>query len=105
MEERGLLFAGIAFLITLIGILVLVVPYNGILRNPETHEILKSPFMDSIVVIIAIIFLIPGIAYGIGERTIKNDKMEETIDPLRHCRHVMCSDTGRLRHIRQPDSQ
>ena len=30
--------------------------------------------MDSIVIIIAIIFLIPGIAYGIGERTIKNDK-------------------------------
>ena len=73
-QKRVLLFAGIAFLITLIGILVLVVPYNGILRNPETHEILKSPFMDSIVVIIAIIFLIPGIAYGIGERTIKNDK-------------------------------
>ena len=73
-QKRGLLFAGIALLVTLIGILLLVVPYNGILRNPETHEILKSPFMDSIVVIIAILFLIPGIAYGIGERTIKNDK-------------------------------
>lgn len=73
-QKRGLLFAGIAFLITLVGILLLVAPYNGVLRNPETHEILKSPFMDSIVVIIAILFLIPGIAYGIGERTIKDDK-------------------------------
>lgn len=73
-EKRGLKFAGIAFLVTLIGILCLVVPYNGILRHPETHAILKSPFMDSIVVIIAIMFLIPGIAYGIGHRTIKNDK-------------------------------
>ena len=73
-EKRGLLFAGIAFLITLAVILLLVVPYNGILRNPENHQILKSPFMDSIVVIVAIMFLIPGIAYGIGERTIKNDK-------------------------------
>lgn len=73
-EKRGLLFAGIAFLITLVGILLLIVPSNGILRHPETNAILKSPFMDSIVVIIAILFLIPGIAYGIGERTIKNDK-------------------------------
>jgi len=73
-EKRGLKFAGISFLVTLIGFFCLVVPYNGILRNPETHEILKSPFMDSIVVIIAIMFLIPGIAYGIGHRTIKNDK-------------------------------
>ena len=31
-----------------------------------------------------------------GKRGVKNDKMEETIDSLRHCRHVMCSDTGRL---------
>ncbi|WP_294156076.1 AbgT family transporter [uncultured Clostridium sp.] len=73
-EKRGLLFAGIAFLITLIAILLLVAPYNGVLRNPENHGILKSPFMDSIVVIISILFLIPGIAYGVGERTIKNDK-------------------------------
>lgn len=73
-QKRGLLFAGIAFLITIAAILLLVVPYNGVLRNPETHAILKSPFMDSIVIIISILFLIPGIAYGIGEKTIKNDK-------------------------------
>lgn len=73
-QKRGLLFAGIAFLITLIGIILLIAPSNGILRHPETNEILKSPFMDSIVVIIAILFLIPGVAYGIGEKTIKNDK-------------------------------
>lgn len=72
-ERRGLLFAGIAFALTVIGILLLVVPYNGILRNPETHEILKSPFMNSIVLIISILFMIPGIAYGIGTKEIKND--------------------------------
>ena len=73
-EKRGLLFAGIAFVATLVFILLLVAPSNGILRHPETNAILKSPFMDSIVVIIAILFLIPGIAYGIGSKTIKNDK-------------------------------
>ena len=30
--------------------------------------------MDSIVVIIALLFMIPGIAYGLGAKTIKNDK-------------------------------
>ena len=73
-EKRGLSFAGIAFVATLVFILLLVAPSNGILRHPETNAILKSPFMDSIVVIIAILFLIPGIAYGIGSKTIKNDK-------------------------------
>lgn len=73
-EKRGLLFAGITFVATLVFILLLVAPSNGILRHPETNAILKSPFMDSIVVIIAILFLIPGIAYGIGSKTIKNDK-------------------------------
>ena len=30
--------------------------------------------MDSIVVIIALLFMIPGIAYGLGAKTVKNDK-------------------------------
>ena len=51
---------------------LLVVPGNGVLRNPKTGEILTSPFMSSIVIIISLLFLIPGIAYGIGSREIKN---------------------------------
>ncbi|MPQ45008.1 AbgT family transporter [Clostridium tarantellae] len=73
-EKRGLKFAGIFLLIGLIIIVALVLPESGILRNPETKEILKSPFMDSIVVTIAFLFLISGIGYGIGVGTIKNDK-------------------------------
>ena len=44
VEKRGLLFAGIAFVLTVAGILLLVAPYNGILRNPETFEstVIKS---------------------------------------------------------------
>lgn len=72
-QKRGLKFAGISLIIFLILIGVTLLP-NGILRNPETNEILNSPFMDSIVVIIALLFLIPGIAYGLGAKTIKNDK-------------------------------
>ena len=71
-EKRGLKFALIAFIVTIIAIALLVVPSNGVLRNPVDGQILKSPFMDSIVLIIAIVFLAPGIAYGYGARKIKN---------------------------------
>ena len=72
-QKRGLKFAGIALIVFIILMGITLLP-NGVLRNPETNEILTSPFMDSIVVIIALFFLIPGIAYGIGSRTIKSDK-------------------------------
>ena len=71
-QKRGLRFAGIALIIFVIGMALLVLPSNGVLRDPETREILTSPFMTSIVVIIALLFLIPGIAYGIGTREIKD---------------------------------
>lgn len=73
-EKRGLKFAGIATILFMIFIGILIGPKNGILRNPETAEILNSPFMSSIVIVIFLFFLIPGIAYGIGARKIKNDK-------------------------------
>ena len=53
---------------------ILVVPKTGALRNPETGEILKSPFMDSMVAIISMVFFIPGVAFGIGKREITSDK-------------------------------
>lgn len=74
-EKRGLLFAGIGFLVFIAVICLLVVPTNGILRDPETHEILgHTPFMDGIVFIIMLFFLVPAVGYGIGSGTIKNDK-------------------------------
>ena len=72
-QKRGLKFAGIAALIFIALMVICLLP-NGVLRNPETNEILNSPFMDSIVIIIALLFFIPGVAYGVGCRTVKNDK-------------------------------
>ncbi len=73
-EKRGLKFAAIFALISIIFICILVLPKNGVLRNPETGAILKSPFMNSIVVSISLIFLSSGVGYGIGVGKIKNDK-------------------------------
>ncbi|WP_294344671.1 AbgT family transporter [uncultured Clostridium sp.] len=74
-EKRGLRFALISFLAIVIVVLFMTVPTNGILRS-EAGELITagSPFMDSIVVIILLVFIVPGIAYGIGAKTIKNDK-------------------------------
>ncbi len=74
-EKRGLRFSLVALLIFIAVMLVLLVPANGILRDQTTGEILgHSPFMNSIVFIIGLLFLIPGIGYGIGAGTVKNDK-------------------------------
>lgn len=74
-EKKGLFYALIALIIYVALILIMVVPANGILRNPETGEILKgSAFIGGIVPIIMLFFIIPGVAYGMGAKTIKNDK-------------------------------
>jgi aminobenzoyl-glutamate transport protein len=49
-------------------------PGGGWLRNPETGELLRSPFMHSIVAFIFITGLATGLAYGIAAGTYKNDE-------------------------------
>ena len=73
-EKRGMRFAGIATLIYIIIVAILVIPSNGLLRHPETGKILVSPFMSSIIIIMMLLFLIPGIAYGYGAKTISSEK-------------------------------
>ena len=73
-EKRGLKWAGLAFLATTACFLVMVLPPQGILRNPETFTIVPSPFLSGIVPIITLGFLIPGIVYGRAVGTINNDK-------------------------------
>lgn len=86
-EKRGMWFAGIAALAYILIMAVLVVPANGLLRNPETQGFLSSPFMSGIIFFMMLLFLIPGLAYGIGAGVIKNDKdvvalMNKTISGL-----------------------
>ncbi|MGL4450338.1 MAG: AbgT family transporter [Sarcina sp.] len=74
-EKRGLKFAGVASILVAIVLGIATIPQNAILRNAETGSLVeKAPFMNSIVIIIAIVFLVLGVAYGIGAGSIKNDK-------------------------------
>ncbi len=74
LEKRGLKWAGIVTLIYCSVIAFTVIPTNGLLRDPETGGFLSSPFMSGIVPIMLFFFLLPGLAYGIAAKEVKNDK-------------------------------
>ena len=73
LETRGLRFTLIGLIISVVVIGLLTLLPNAPLRHPVTGAIIgTSPFMDSIIFIITLIFLVIGIAYGIGAKTIKS---------------------------------
>ena len=71
-DARGLRWAGISLLGVIVAIALLTVIPGAPLRNPDTGSIIgDSPFMDSLIVIIALIFFAAGWAYGRGAGTLK----------------------------------
>jgi aminobenzoyl-glutamate transport protein len=72
-EKRGLKFALVAVIIFTALVLWGTVPSDGFLRDAQTGDLLRSPFMSGIVALIFISAAMAGIAYGIGAKTIKND--------------------------------
>ncbi|MET3574277.1 para-aminobenzoyl-glutamate transporter family [Bhargavaea ullalensis] len=60
----------------MLGVLIalMTLPQNGILRNPEDGSLIISPFMDSIVPIMMILFLVPALVYGKITGSLKNSK-------------------------------
>ncbi len=74
-EKRGLKWAGISFVVFILIVLAMIIPSNGLLRNPENGSIIQdSPLMDAVVPLVMIFFLIPGLFYGIGAKTIRSSK-------------------------------
>ena len=70
-EARGLRFAGSAVLASLVVVVLLCVFPGAPLRNPETGSLVNdAPLMDSLIVIITLIFLAAGIGYGYGARSL-----------------------------------
>ena len=72
-DRRGLRYALFGFLGFLALLLVITVPEGAPLRDPETGDIIgTTPFMDSLLFIIAMFFLIAGVAYGRGAGTFRS---------------------------------
>jgi aminobenzoyl-glutamate transport protein len=73
-ESSGLRYA----LFGLVGVLVvfalLTLPPGAPLRNPEPpHELIgNTPFMNGLIALIMVLFLVTGAAYGFGAGTMKN---------------------------------
>jgi aminobenzoyl-glutamate transport protein len=63
-EKRGLAGAGLACVGVIGLILLATVPEWGVLRNPETGDLLDSPFLRGVVALIFVFFLVPGVVYG-----------------------------------------
>ncbi|HJN12984.1 MAG TPA: AbgT family transporter [Pirellulaceae bacterium] len=75
-ERRGLLWAGLALAAASGGILAMVLieggPLNGTIEPRPGWEL--AVWVDVIVPILFVLFLVPGLAYGMATRSIKSDR-------------------------------
>jgi aminobenzoyl-glutamate transport protein len=71
-DSRGLKYATWALIAILVLFGLLSLPPGAPLRNPETGALVgDSPFMNGLIVFIALAFLVAGAGYGIGAKTMK----------------------------------
>jgi aminobenzoyl-glutamate transport protein len=69
-ETRGLRYALVGLLVFVGLIVLLTLPGGAPLRDPVSGDIVgQTPFMDSLIFIISMFFLVCGVAYGVGAGT------------------------------------
>lgn len=73
LENRGLKFAGVATLVYVGLVAFCVIPHNSLFGPQNDQTFMQSVFMKSIIVFMMLLFMIPGIAFGVGAKVIKND--------------------------------
>ncbi|WP_298131659.1 AbgT family transporter [Micropruina sp.] len=71
-DKRGNRMALFGFLSVVAIVVAITAPPGAPLRDPENGNIIgQTPFMDSLLFIIMLAFLVSGICYGIGAKTMK----------------------------------
>ncbi|WOF24053.1 AbgT family transporter [Microbacterium betulae] len=85
-QRRGLVVASVALVLSL-ALLATAVLWPGSALRGEDGGILQSPFMSSIPVLIMLLFLIGGVAYGVAAGTLRTwaqvpEMMAETVKEL-----------------------
>ena len=63
-QRFGLRIAGVVSLLFIAAIALMVIPQNGILRDPINHTVMPSPFIKGIVPLIILFFFVVSLAYG-----------------------------------------
>lgn len=72
-ESRGLKYAALGLLGVLVVVGLLALPAGAPLRNPDNGDLIgNSPFMNGLIALITVVFLVTGAAYGIGAKTMQS---------------------------------
>ncbi len=87
-EKRGLVAGSIAALVALVLLVLVVLPEDSPLRSPAGEiTAFQAPLMQSIVPLIFIFFLLPGVVHGIVSGTVKTSK--DMIQGMSHAMSTM----------------
>ena len=75
-QKKGLKWAGISVLLMVVLMVALCIGGKAFMRDPATGSLVayESPLMQGMIPIITVMFLVPGILYGIATGKIKSDK-------------------------------
>lgn len=74
-EAKGMKYANLSLLALVLFFVVVALPGDSFLRNPETGSLMTgSPFMSGLIVIISLLFFIPSVVYGRVSGKYKNEK-------------------------------
>ena len=80
-QERRGLKAVLLFTLAFVALLIAcTVPENGILRDPQTHSLLKSPFMRGIVTVIAVYAALAGLVFMKASKALDANRFVEGME-------------------------
>jgi len=74
IQKKGLRNAGIAALVFVAIIVACCIPADSFFRNDKGELLGSTPLINSLIVLIAMLFFIPAVAYGKTVGTFKSDK-------------------------------
>ncbi|MDH3746961.1 MAG: AbgT family transporter [Gammaproteobacteria bacterium] len=88
-ERRGLRWALISMVVGTVLLFATALPEGSAWRAPESGELTvgAAPMMRSIVSLIFLLFLVPGVVFGIASGSMKSSK--DMIDGMTHAMHMM----------------
>ncbi|OEK74031.1 aminobenzoyl-glutamate transporter [Staphylococcus saprophyticus] len=74
-ENRSVFWANISFFIMIALLIILAIPQGSFLRNAKTGSLLNdAPIINGVGLIILVLFLVPGLVYGLMMKEFKNSK-------------------------------
>ena len=74
IQRKGLRNAGIAALVFVAAIVAMCIPSDSFFRGEAGELLGNTPLVNSLIVLIAFLFFIPGVAYGLTTGKFKGDK-------------------------------